>query len=365
MKFLFYLGHPAHYLNVSVVIHQLSCKGHEILLVARDKDVLFDLIKDIPYEAIYLKKRKGRSKLALIGTILRREVALFWIARRWKPDLMIGTDIVITHIGKVMNIPTVILNEDDASEIPFFTKYGIKYTSHVLSPHCCDNAPYNHKKVGYSGYHELAYLHPIHFTLRREKADALFGEHPRYFILRFSALASHHDVGKTGITDDIASELIALLEPYGRVHITSERELATQFEPYRMRIDPRDMHHALAFAHMYIGDSQTMTAEAAVLGTPAVRFNDFVGRLSYLEELEHTYQLTYGVKTSEPRKLFEVITRLLAMPDLKKVWQARREHMLAQTIDVAAFFTWYFENYPLTLQAVGEQMGRFEYVSQA
>ena len=99
MRFLFYLGHPAHYLNVSVVIHQLSLKGHEILLVARDKDVLFDLIKDIPYEAIYLKKRKGGSKLALIGTVLRREVALFRIARRWKPDLMIGTDIVITHIG--------------------------------------------------------------------------------------------------------------------------------------------------------------------------------------------------------------------------------------------------------------------------
>ena len=39
-----------------------------------------------------------------------------------------------------------------------------------------------------------------------------------------------------------------------------------------------DMHHVMAFASLYIGDSQTMAAEAGVLGVPFVRFNDFVGR---------------------------------------------------------------------------------------
>ena len=38
-----------------------------------------------------------------------------------------------------------------------------------------------------------------------------------------------------------------------------------------MNIDPSDMHHALAFASLYIGDTQTMAAEAAVLGTPSIR----------------------------------------------------------------------------------------------
>ncbi len=35
-----------------------------------------------------------------------------------------------------------------------------------------------------------------------------------------------------------------------------------------------------------------MIAEAAVLGTPSIRFNDFVGKLGYLEDLEHKYGLT-------------------------------------------------------------------------
>ena len=55
------------------------------------------------------------------------------------------------------------------------------------------------------------------------------------------------------------------------------------------------MHHVMAFASLYIGDSQTMAAEAGVLGVPFVRFNDFVGRIGYLRELEDTYELGYGI----------------------------------------------------------------------
>lgn len=55
------------------------------------------------------------------------------------------------------------------------------------------------------------------------------------------------------------------------------------------------MHHVMAFASLYIGDSQTMAAEAGVLGVPFVRFNDFVGSIGYLRELEDKYELGYGI----------------------------------------------------------------------
>ena len=80
-----------------------------------------------------------------------------------------------------------------------------------------------------------------------------------------------------------------------------------QFEKYRIKINPLDMHHVMAFASLYIGDSQTMAAEAGVLGVPFVRFNDFVGRIGYLRELEDVYELGYGihatplVESREPR----------------------------------------------------------------
>src|SRR5690606_13332766 len=110
-------------------------------------------------------------------------------------------------------------------------------------------------------------------------------------------------------------------------------------------------------ASLYIGDSQTMAAEAAVLGTPSIRFNDFVGKLGYLEELEHKYGLTYGIKTSEPEKLLAKIDELLSFPHIKDEWAKRRDKMLSEKIDVTAFMVWFIENYPASVKVMRENPG--------
>jgi len=111
------------------------------------------------------------------------------------------------------------------------------------------------------------------------------------------------------------------------------------------------MHHVMAFASLYIGDSQTMAAEAGVLGVPFVRFNDFVGRIGYLRELEDVYELGYGIKASAPGsvdQLCERVEELVSMPsaERKATFAARREAMLRDKIDCAKFLTWFIENYP-------------------
>ena len=126
------------------------------------------------------------------------------------------------------------------------------------------------------------------------------------------------------------------------------------------------MHHVMAFASLYIGDSQTMAAEAGVLGVPFVRFNDFVGRIGYLRELEDVYELGYGIHatpltTDRPirrndgspqpsgvEELYKRVETLVSMPsaERKATFAARREKMLADKIDCAKFLTWFIENYP-------------------
>ena len=172
------------------------------------------------------------------------------------------------------------------------------------------------------------------------------------FFIRFAKLTAWHDEKKTGITDELAERIIALLEKYGKVHVSSERELAPQFEKYRVKIKTFDILHVLYYADLYIGDSQTMTAEAAVLGTPSLRFNDFVGKLGYLEELEHKYDLTYGIPTDEPEKLYAKIDELMQHQNLKVEWKVKREKMLAQTIDTTKFLVWFFENYPKSAETM-------------
>ena len=122
------------------------------------------------------------------------------------------------------------------------------------------------------------------------------------------------------------------------------------YTEYHYRFDPSLMHHFLAAAHLVIGDSQTMIAEAAVLGTPSIRFNDFVGKLGYLEELEYKYGLTCGIKTSEPEKLLAKVEELLSYPNIKVEWAQKKEKMLQEKIDVTAFMVWFIENYPKSLK---------------
>lgn len=148
-----------------------------------------------------------------------------------------------------------------------------------------------------------------------------------------------------------------ILEPFGTIYITSERPLEPQFEKNRIKINPLDMHHVMAFASLYIGDSQTMAAEAGVLGVPFVRFNDFVGRIGYLRELEDKYELGYGIKASAEgsvEKLCERVEALVTMKadERKATFATRRSKMLEEKIDCAKFLTWFIESYPSSASEV-------------
>lgn len=268
---------------------------------------------------------------------------------------MIGTSAEIAHVGRILRIPSIVVNEDDYDVVPLFSRLAYPVADYILAPACCRVGKWKRKTISYNGYHELAYLHPSRFTPDRSRLAPLGLGNERFYLLRFAKLTAHHDAGICGIDHSIADKIIKRLEPRGRVFITAERELEPQFEKYRIGIDPSDMHHALAFADIYIGDSQTMTAEAAVLGTPALRFNDFVGRIGYLEELEHCFGLTFGFRSNQASALLEKIDEFLAIVDIKAEWQRRRQRMLGEKIDVTAFFVWILENFPESARMVREK----------
>ena len=153
----------------------------------------------------------------------------------------------------------------------------------------------------------------------------------------------------------LIKRIIETATKYGyRTVISSEKELDEEFMEYKLDIDIVNIHHVMFFSSMLIGDSQSMAVEAAMLGVPSIRFSDFAGKISVLEELEHKYQLTYGIKTEQQDKFYEKVNELLMMENLREEFQARRQKMLADKIDVAAFFTWFIENYPESAKIMKE-----------
>ncbi len=346
MKILIHLGHPAHFHLVHYVIQKLQAHGHSVHIVIKTKDVLSQLLDNYGFEYINLMDRFNRKgQWTIARDLFVRLLRLNRVIARFQPDIMVGSTAEIAILGKLRNIPSLVLFEDDLQYVPAFARLAGPTATRLICPQSCSAWKWEYKTFKYDSYHEMAYLAPFFFTPDRSRIEHLFSGRQQYYIIRFSELNAYHDSGVTGITDDMALQLIHRLQKEGTVHVVSERELSANLEPFRIKIDPIDIHHALYFAHMYLGDSQTMAAEAAVLGTPALRYNDFVGKLGYLEELEHRYQLTYGFKTDNFSGMINRMEELLAQPDLHRIWQNRRAIMLNEKIDLTSFLVNMIESY--------------------
>ena len=362
-----FLGHPAHFHMLKNTAKALSKKGHDVYFVIKKKDILENLLTDAGYTYTIIRGlRKTNKMIDLLKSVIEMEFKLCEFLNKKEIDILIGSSLSFAS-RVIMRTPTIIMGEDDWHVVPKYAMLVNPFANAILTPIVCDNGKWTKKSTKYPSYHELAYLHPNHFTASREVVESYgIATSKPYFILRFASLNAHHDDGIKGINTEIAQRLIDILSPHGQIYITSERELEPQFEPYRIRINPLDMHHVMAFASLYIGDSQTMAAEAGVLGTPFVRFNDFVGRIGYLRELEDVYQLGYGIHASPLTEespirrndgslqpsgtdaLYNAVETLVAMPadERKALFTARREKMLSEKIDYAKFLTWFIENYP-------------------
>ncbi|MFC7231061.1 hypothetical protein ACFQMM_05875 [Saliphagus sp. GCM10025308] len=97
------------------------------------------------------------------------------------------------------------------------------------------------------------------------------------------------------------------------------------------------IHDLLYYADLYVGDSQTMATEAAILGTPAIRSNSFVGDgdMSNFVELESTYGLLSSL--SDERETLALARDLSTDPDAKARWRQKRRRLLDDKIDVTAY----------------------------
>ena len=366
MRIALFLGHPAHFHMLKHAAAGLKAHGHQVFFVIKKKDILENLCQDAGFEYFKIREGRGGSKLGLIKSVLGMEWHMLQFIRRNKIDILVGSTLSFAA-AKLARIPVIAMGEDDADVVPKYAKMVYPFASSVLTPDCCDNGRWNNKSSKYPSYHELAYLHPNHFTPDPKIVEAYgIGTSKPYFVMRFASLNAHHDAGIKGINTEVAQRLIDILSPHGRIYITSERPLEPQFEQYRIKINPLDMHHVMAFASLYIGDSQTMAAEAGVLGVPFVRFNDFVGRIGYLRELEDVYELGYGIhatplasdspiyrndgsaQPSGVEELYKRVEQLVAMPseERRATFQSRRQKMLSEKIDCAKFLTWFIENYP-------------------
>jgi predicted glycosyltransferase len=363
MNILIDIGHPAHVHLYRNFVKEMENRGHQFRVTAKNvpaQKKLLELYK-IPFTEI------GEKSDSLFGKAVN-QLKYNWILQKLvrKNEIAVGmgTSITVAHVSKMTRMKSVVFDDDDDAVQPLFVCFGHPFSDYLLTPDAIKGQRRKKNTIFYPGYHELAYLHPKRFSPDPTVlAELGLKQGDPYFVLRFNAFKAHHDVGAQGLSRESKRQLIELLAQKGKVFITSEKDIDPEFNEYQLRISPEKVHSLLFYAALLVGDSQTMTSEAAVLGTPALKCNTFAGRLSVPNELEKKYQLCFSFQPSEFDKLLRKMAELLSWPDLKQMWQQRRLTMLQDKIDVTAFMIWFVENLPDSgriLQEMPEFDSRFK-----
>ena len=323
MKILFDIGHPAHVHLFKNFILFLK-KDHDITVTAREKEVTTLLLNYYGIDHLALSF-PGRNMLGLFKELINRNRKLIALHNRENFDLAFGTSVSIAHLSALLGIKSCNFSEDDDSVIPIQAFITYPFTSKIINPDCVRFNKWCNKRVLHSSYHELAYLHPNNFTPNPSVVEMYGLELRNYIIIRLSAFNAHHDLKNKGISESLYRDIINILSDYTLI-VSDENTILNSIKPWHM-------HHLLSYAKMMISDSQTMTAEAAVLGVPSIRYNSFVGRISYLEELEHKYELTYGYRPGQDSEMIDRVKEVLNKKDVHEVWQKRRKIMLSDKVD--------------------------------
>jgi len=353
MNILIDIGHPAHVHLLRRTAEELKSRGHRIFYSVRQIPVAIRLMERYGMTPYLNLGEKEDTLLGKAKTVLCQDIKVLRYVRKHRIDIGLSSGLVLSHVSRLTSMRSFNFDDDDDTAEKMVVKYCHPYTDVVFTPDCIRRKTTH--AMYYAGTHELAYLHPNRFMPDAsvlERAGLKGGE--RFFIMRFVAFKGHHDVGQEGLSLTQKQRLVDLLKSYGRVIITSERKIEPEFEPYRLPVPPEDIHSLMSFATMFLGDSQTMTSEAAILGVPALKCNTFAGKLSVPNELEEKYGLCFAYHPSEFEKFYAHVKRMLEAPHTKEEWQKKREKFLADKIDVTAFFTWFIENYPESRRIVNE-----------
>lgn len=345
------INHPAHVHLFKYFIQEMKGRGYRVIVTAKEVPIIMHLLK--VYNIDYIKVGKKKDSLALKYLYeLYHLIKVLLQVWKYRVDYGLGISMVLPILSRVSKMKVIALDDDDLKATPTFAK-AISFASTILNPSSLAFEDRGAHRICHPSFHELAYLHPERFSPQEsilEEIGLTKGE--PFFIMRFNVFKAHHDVGARGLNTEQKLQIIELLKPFGKIFITTERDIEPEIKQYQMPVAPEKIHSLMYFATMFIGDSQTMISEAALLGTPAIKLNSFAGRLSIPNEIENKYGLCYSFLPEQFEEMKALIATLVIQSDLKTDWSRRRQKMLSEKIDLTAFLVWLIDNYPQSVKKI-------------
>lgn len=331
MRYLLFTNTPAHVHLYRNVVRRLDERGHEVRVLARDYGCTVDLLEyfGLPYR-VY--GRCDTTQSSLFRQLPRHYLGILREARRFDPDLLFGMGAYSAHAGAVTRTPTVLVLDSEPTTLDHVVSRP--FARALLTP-AAFRKDLGERHYRFPGFKECAYLHPAVYEPNPVVGDALgTGDEP-YAIVRFNAFGSHHDVSEGGFSPDQRQRLIRELSEHLTVFVSDEGDQldlsSLPARPYDLH--PALLHDALAEANLLVADTQTMVTEAALLGTPAIRSNSFVGD----DDMGNFVELATRGLVENLADFEDVLSRAVAIASdssAKTTWRRRRDGYLHELVNL-------------------------------
>lgn len=341
MKILFDIGHPGHVHYFRFAIKELQEQGHEVVVTARERDIIFSLLKH--YQIPYINRGNGsNSRIGKLLYMLKADLQLLRLCIRKKPDVFISfSSPYAAQTAYLLGRPHIAINDTEHTD-KIHSLFTYRFSKWVLTPES-----YQHdlgkKHLRFKNIMEGIYLNENVFVPDSSiYTDLNIAPEQPFVFIRFVSWNAHHDFGQSGIDLDSKRKLIEILSKKYKILISSEDELPEEFKPYEINISPEKMHSVLYYASLFIGESGTMASESAFLGTPTVYVNS-LPLMCYLK-LEQEHGLLKHFPSSEG--VLDYVKELIEVKDLKKQAQEKAAKMKENFINPTDFLIWFIQNYP-------------------
>lgn len=337
MNIAIFINTPAQLHFYKNIWKKLREDGNKVYLLVRNYGETSPLMKEMNIDHFQYSSPPD-SKW---GKVVSLPLAIYRVRRYLKKknvDLItgFGTYDVITSMIRMKPVIVFSDSEPRINKKTFSVQFSVlkPFTNLFITPTSFgQDMGKKHRKI--NSYKEMAYLHPRYYTPNNEIYTLLgIDENEKYILMRFNAFDALHDAGVYGFTNSMKVKMVKEFSKDYHVFISSEKGVPEEIENHVMDVPKNRIHDVLYNAHLLITDTQTMTTEAALLGTPVVRCNSWVGDndMGNFIELERKYNMIYNFRDEEEG--FKKAKELLSGNGITDIYRKRREKIILDKVDI-------------------------------
>jgi hypothetical protein len=342
MNVLISISHPAWAHQFHHIINILKKRGHKVKVLVIKKDKNWEILDQYGIEYTVVGESTGKGKIDKAFILLITTWRHLVEAIKFKTDVLIGRPSPMMAITAFLTGKKNIVYSDTERSVEslFFTKL---FSYKILTP-MMYRKDLGKKQMRVETFKELFYLHPNYFKPNPDDVR-LVGLEPgeKFSFVRFVAWNASHDIGHKGFTNEQKMELIKHLEKYGKVILSSEEELPSEFDKYIKKVPHTKLHSVMSQAQLFVGDGLTMAFECNVMGVHAIFTSEMTSGAA--DELEERYNLLYCIEDREHmvEKTKKKIDELLSKENIREIGLEKQKKLLQDKKDFNEWWVDYLE----------------------